>query len=54
MSAKRLSKYVVCGHKIVDGKKQTHKEYFTNGRDAYIIESWLKREGYSDVTIKIV
>ena len=54
MSPQQLSRYRVCGYKIVNGKRETHTEYFSSGRDAYIIESWLKREGFSDVKITLI
>ena len=44
-----LMRYCVIGFK--DGKK--HEEYLESGRDAWIIESYLKREGYSDVRLTI-
>ena len=44
-----LMRYCVTGFK--DGKK--HEEYFESGRDAWIMESYLKRDGYTDVRLKI-
>ena len=49
-----LSRYVVTGTKVMpDGTTKRHREEFTNGRDAYIIESYLKREGYKNVSLNI-
>jgi len=42
-------RYIVTG---TLGKK-TYREDFSNGRDAYIIDSWLRRQGYENVTITI-
>jgi len=47
---KHLSRYVVVGYKQ-DGTKVS--EVFNNGRDAYIMESFYKRQGYRNVTIYI-
>jgi len=42
-------RYIVTG---TLGKK-TYREDCSNGRDAYIIDSWLRRQGYENVTITI-
>lgn len=42
-------RYIVTG---TLGEK-TYREDFSNGRDAYIIDSWLRRQGYENVTITI-
>ena len=42
-----LMRYCVIGYK--NNKK--HQESFNNGRDAYIFESYLKRQGYNNVKI---
>lgn len=42
-------RYCVIGYK--DGV--THQEMFNNGRDAWIMESYLKRMGYIGVKITI-
>ena len=47
----KYTRYCVRGYKIIDGIKNFHEEYFANGRDAYILHSYLKREGYDDVQI---
>ena len=44
-----LNRYCVIGFK--DGEKRT--ESFTSGRDAYIMEGYLKRQGYVGVRITI-
>jgi len=47
-------RYIVTGSKeLPNGRIENHREAFSNGRDAYIIESWLRRQGYKDVTITI-
>ena len=47
-------RYIVTGSKeLPNGRIKNHREVFSNGRDAYIIESWLRRQGYKDVTITI-
>jgi len=49
-----LSRYVVTGTKVMsDGTTKRHREEFTNGRDAYIIESYLRREGFTEVSLNI-
>ena len=45
-----LLRYTVTGYDP-DGKKFT--EYLTNGRDAYIMDNYLRRIGYTDVTIRV-
>ena len=44
-----LMRYCVIGYK--DGVK--HEEYFNSGRDAWIIQGYLKREGYNGVRLLI-
>lgn len=44
-----LMRYCVIGYK--DGEK--YQESFNNGRDAYIFETYLKRQGYKNVQIMI-
>ena len=47
-------RYIVTGSKkMSNGLIKNHRGAFSNGRDAYIIESWLRRQGYKDVTITI-
>ena len=47
-------RYIVTGFKkLPNGKIENHREAFSNGRDAYIIESWLRRLGDEDVAITI-
>jgi len=49
-----LSRYVVTGTKVMpDGTTKRHREEFNNGRDAYIIESYLKRQGFNNVFLSI-
>ena len=48
-----LMRYCVIGYKSVKGNMIQHKEMFNNGRDAYIMETYLKREGYTGVKIII-
>ena len=49
-----LTRYVVTGKKkLPNGSEKNHREEFDNGRDAYIIESYLKRNGYSNVKLII-
>ena len=45
-----LSMYCVTGYKD-DGTKVSSK--YTSGRDAYIMESYYKRQGYKNVSISI-
>ncbi len=44
-----LNRYCVIGYK--DDKKR--EEFFNSGRDAYIMESYLKRQGFTGVRILI-
>jgi hypothetical protein len=44
-----LNRYCVIGWK--DNVKR--EEFFNSGRDAYIMEGYLKRQGYSGVRITI-
>jgi hypothetical protein len=45
-----LHRYVVVGYKE-DGT--IVRESFTSGRDAYIMEGYYKRQGYTNVSISI-
>ncbi len=44
-----LMRYCVTGYK--DNIK--HEELFNSGRDAWIYENYMKREGYTDVRLSI-
>jgi len=46
-----LLRYHVSGY---DSSNREVIEYLTNGRDAYIMESYFRRLGYTDIRIRVV
>ena len=48
-----MLRYEVSGYKMVNSEKEYYLDHFHCGRDAYIFHSYLKREGYIDVKIKV-